>query len=57
MLYKKYVPFKVQYDIQERTAKANKFFNNNANNVPLIVEPLPDSKVPAFENGKFAVDR
>lgn len=53
----KFIPFKVKYDIEDRKTKSAKFFQNNPHSVPLIIEPLPNSKIPAFEHGKFSVDR
>lgn len=44
----KLIPFKVKYDIEERKAKSAKFFQSSPNHIPLIIEPLPNSKIPAF---------
>lgn len=57
MMGKKYIPFKVKYDIEDRKKKSQTFLAKNINNVPIIIEPLHDSKIPAFDHGKFSVER
>lgn len=57
MFCKSYIPFKTRYDIEERKSKAKKFLDSNAASVPIIVEPLADSRLPALDNGKFSVDK
>lgn len=48
MYCKNYIPFKIRYDIEERKTKAKKFLDANAKSVPIIVEPLSDSRLPAL---------
>jgi|JI6StandDraft_1071083.scaffolds.fasta_scaffold687201_1 hypothetical protein len=57
MMGMKFIPFKVRYDIEDRKQKAQHFLANNSKNVPIIIEPLSDSRIPHFDHGKFSVDR
>ena len=53
MMGMKFIPFKVRYDIEDRKQKAQHFLANNSKNVPIIIEPLSDSRIPHFDHGKF----
>ena len=55
MLQTKFIPFKIKYDSQERKAKSAVFLTKNEGFVPLIVEPIPNSRIAPLENSKFSV--
>jgi hypothetical protein len=58
MTQKKYIPFKVRYDFEDRTAKFAKFSQGGIEgNIALIIEPLGNSSLGHFENCRFAIDR
>lgn len=57
MMAKKFIPFKIKYDIEDRKKKSETFLANNPSSVPIIIEPLSDSRIPVFDHGKFSVHR
>lgn len=54
---KKYIPFKVKFDKDERKEKFRRFTLEAGNSIPLIIEPLGNSRLPAFENCRFTICR
>ncbi len=58
IIQKKYIPFKIRYDFEDRSAKFSKFSQGGSeNSIALIIEPLNNSRLGHFDNCRFAIDR
>jgi len=49
----KYIPFKVKHEMSERKSKFSKFHEKYPKQIPMVIEPLKNSKLSSFQNPLF----
>jgi GABA(A) receptor-associated protein len=58
MTLRKYIPFRIRFDFEDRSLKYNRFITGSLQqSIALIIEPLSDSKMQPFDNCKFAIEK